>query len=293
MSDLPMSPQVFSILSALVEERVGLSYTLADKEIFESKVSLRALEAGFESMLDYYYCLRYDDPEQREFRRLAEALLVHETFFFRELEPLRVAIANFVAPRVRAGHRARIWCAACATGEEPVTIAMLLREAELDQHVDLVASDLSESALERARKGVFSPRALRQHRDHPLAVRYLETRPDAIIARSELVNSIDFCSINLIDPTAVQALGSFDLVVCRNVLIYFGDERTRAVAELLAARVRDHGALLIGVSESLMRFGTSLVCEEHGGVFVYRPRDPATHAETQHVEAPRTSRSRS
>jgi chemotaxis protein methyltransferase CheR len=287
MSGLPLSPQVFSILSALVEERVGLSYTLADKELFESKVSLRARDAGFESMLDYYYCLRYDDPEQREFQRLAEALLVHETFFFREFEPLRVAISTFVAPRVRAGARARIWCAACATGEEPVTIAMLLREAQLSEHVDLVASDLSESALERAKKGVFSPRALRQNRDHPLAVRYLETRPDAILAQRELMRSIEFCQVNLIDRAAVEALGSFDLIVCRNVLIYFGEDRSREVAELLASRVRPEGAVLIGVSESLMRFGTSLVCEEHSGVFVYRPADIRVR-----TEAPRTLKSR-
>jgi chemotaxis protein methyltransferase CheR len=230
-------------------------------------------------MLDYYYCLRYDDPEQREFQRLAEALLVHETFFFREFEPLRVAIATFVEPRVRAGRRARIWCAACATGEEPVTIAMLLREAQLSEHVDLVASDLSESALERAKKGVFSPRALRQNREHPLAVRYLETRPDAILARRDLVSSIEFCRVNLIDRAAVEALGSFDLVVCRNVLIYFAEDRAGAVAELLAKRVVPEGALLIGVSESLMRFGTSLVCEEHNGVFVYRPADLRVRAE--------------
>ena len=67
-----------------------MSYTLADLDIFASKASARALEAGFESMLDYYYCLRYDDPEQREFQLLVETLLVHETFFFREFEPLRV-----------------------------------------------------------------------------------------------------------------------------------------------------------------------------------------------------------
>lgn len=288
MPGLPLSPQVFSILSALVEERVGLSYTLSDKEIFESKAAARALDAGFESMLDYYYCLRYDDPEQREFQRLVEALLVHETFFFREFEPLRVAISTFVAPRVRSGNRARIWCAACATGEEPVTIAMLLREQGLSEHVDLIASDLSESALERAKKGVYSPRALRQNRAHPLAVRYLEVRPDAILAHRELVRSVDYRQVNLLDRDAVEALGSFDLVVCRNVLIYFAEDRARAVAELLAARAEPEGALLIGVSESLMRFGTSLVCEEHGGVFVYRPAHLRVRAEASHALKGRT-----
>ena len=270
MSDLPLSPQVFSILSALVEERVGLSYSLADMDIFASKASARALEAGFESMLDYYYCLRYDDPEQREFQRLAESLLVHETFFFREFDPLRAALAHFVAPHAKAGRRARVWCAACATGEEPVTIAMLLHEAQLSDQVELIASDLSQSALERAKRGVFSPRALRQQSDHPLAARYLETSPQGIVAHPSLLQSIDFRQVNLIDHAAVEALGSFDLIVCRNVLIYFDDARVHSVVSRLAGRIRPEGALLIGVSESLMRFGTSLTCEEHGGSFVYR-----------------------
>jgi len=270
MPDLVLSPQVFSILSALVEERVGLSYSLSEQDLFASKVSHRAVEAGFESMLDYYYYLRYDDPEQQEFRRLAETLLVHETFFFREAEPLRVAIEQFVAPRVARGQRARIWCAACATGEEPLTVAMLLRDAKLELHVDLIASDLSERALQRARSGTFSPRALRQHARHALAARYLESRPDAVIARAELVQSVDFRCINLLDKEAITKLGSFDLIVCRNALIYFSDQRAAHVVRTMAQALVPDGALLVGVSESLMRLDTPLVCEEHAGVFIYR-----------------------
>ena len=117
---------------------------------------------------------------------------------------------------------------------------------------------------------MFSPRALRQQRDHPLAARYLETLPEGIVARPSLLKSIDFRQVNLVDAAAVEALGSFDLVVCRNVLIYFDEARVHSVVSQLAARIRPEGALLIGVSESLMRFGTSLTCEEHGGSFVYR-----------------------
>jgi chemotaxis protein methyltransferase CheR len=270
MSNLSMSPQVFSILTGLIEERVGISYTPAERELFASKAGARALEAGFDSMLDYYYYLRYDDPLQREFRTLVELLLVHETFFFREFEPLRVAITRFVVPQIEGSRRARIWCAACATGEEPLTIAMLLRELGVEGQVDLIASDLSESALARARRGVFSPRALRQHAQNPIASRYLETRPDAIIARAELVQSVDFRCINLLDDEAVSKLGQFDLVVCRNALIYFTEQRAASIACAMAQRLRPKGALLIGVSESLMRFASPLVCEEHAGAFVYR-----------------------
>jgi chemotaxis protein methyltransferase CheR len=274
MPELAVSPQVFAILTGLIEERVGLSYSLSDKPIFDGKVSARALDAGFASMLDYYYFLRYDDPEQLEFRALVEALLVHETFFFRELDSLEVALTQFVVPCIAARGRARIWSAACSTGEEPVTMAMLLSEQEQLEQVTLVASDLSEDVLRRARSGTFSPRALRQHRSHRLAARYLEARPDALQVAPALLSKIDFRCVNLAEDEACAALGTFDLIVCRNVLIYFGDVCARKVVERLTAALRPGGVLLVGVSESLLRFGTSLVCEEHGGVFFYRkPHD--------------------
>ncbi|MDB4977110.1 MAG: chemotaxis protein CheR [Myxococcaceae bacterium] len=270
MADLPLSPQVFAILTALIEERVGLSYTLPEKPIFDAKASTRALEAGFESMLDYYYYLRYDDPQQLEFQALVEALVVHETFFFRELDSLQVAIQQFVEPRVLSDGKARVWCAACATGEEPVTLAMLLDQRKLGPRVEVLASDLSDAAVRRAQSGAFSPRALRQQPDHPLARTYLERRENSLTVSPALLSTIDFRRINLTDAPTVMALGSFDLIVCRNVLIYFGDEHARRVVDCLAAMLAPGGALLVGVAESLMRFGTKLVCEERAGVFFYR-----------------------
>lgn len=273
MQDLPLSQPVFTLLSSLVEERVGLCYSAGEKEIFDSKTSARARDSGFESMLDYYYHLRYDDPEGHEFQALVEALLVHETFFFRELDSLRVVVDTFIAERVKEGRRARIWCAACSTGEEPTTLAMLLHERGLLGQVELIASDLSRSVLARAKSGVFGGRALRQNPDHPLAQRYLSRRGSEIVAARELVAAIDYRCINLSDPDAIAALGSFDVIACRNALIYFRDQGARTIVANFTRQLRPQGVLLVGVSESLMRFGGELVCEEHGGTFVYRKRE--------------------
>jgi chemotaxis protein methyltransferase CheR len=272
MQDLPLSQPVFTLLSGLVEERVGISYSPDEKEIFDSKSSARARDAGFESMLDYYYHLRYDDPEQQEFQSLVEALLVHETFFFRELESLRVVIDTFVVPRVKQGKRVRMWCAACSTGEEPTTLAMLLHERGLLEQVELIASDLSRAALARAKRGVFGGRALRQHADHALTERYLTRRDGQLHAKPELLAAIDYRCINLKDGAAMTALGPFDVIACRNALIYFRDEGVRTIVGNLARQLQPEGVLLVGVSESLMRFGGELACEEHGGTFVYRKR---------------------
>src|SRR4051794_35312987 len=140
MPALTASAPIFAILSALVEEHAGLHYALADREIFLERVSPRAIEAGFDSLLDYYYYLRYDPSGPAELDKLVDALVVNETFFFREIDPLRLVVSEFVRPRVAEGRRPRIWSAACSSGEEPLTLAMLLAEADLLSKVDIVAS---------------------------------------------------------------------------------------------------------------------------------------------------------
>ncbi len=269
------SPQLFAILSGLIEERVGLHYGPAEQEVFLDKVQMRALEVGFDSLLDYYYYLRYDDPDGSELERLTEALVVHETYFFRELEPLAVAVEDVIGPRVAAGQRARIWSAACATGEEPLTAAMLLAERGWLDRVDLVATDISRRAIDRARRGEFSQRALRDRAPNGLAGRWLRARERTVMCDRRLVDAVRWSRLNLLDEAGIAALGAFDLILCRNVLIYFSDALAARVAGTLAGALRPSGSLLIGVSESLMRFATPLECQERRGVFLYSKPEAA------------------
>lgn len=269
MALLPLSPQVFSILSGLVSDHCGLTFDAAHVPVFAEKVAARAAEQGFESLLDYYYFLRYDPGGADELAALIETLVVGETYFFRELPPLQVAVSHVIAPAVASGRRPRIWCAACATGEEPLTLAMLLAARGMLDDVELIASDINGAALARARAGVHSRRALRQ--DMPaFADRWLRATPAGLEVHPRLREAISWRRINLIDDAAVSALGAFDLVLCRNVMIYFNDETARRVVDRLTARLEPGGVLLVGISESLLRFGGPLLCEEKDGVFLYR-----------------------
>src|SRR3954465_4172039 len=131
---LSLSPQVFATPSGLSGDRTGLHYDLRERELLAERVSGRASERGFESLLDYYYFLRYDPNADAEFALLSEALVVNETYFFREVAPLLVLVRELLPRLLARGVRPRIWCAACSTGEEPLTLAMLLDEAGiLDQ----------------------------------------------------------------------------------------------------------------------------------------------------------------
>ncbi|MGK4005843.1 CheR family methyltransferase [Sorangium sp. So ce1036] len=271
MSRLPFSSQLFAIFSALIAEKAGIHYDAGERELLGDKLSARALEAGFDSLLDYYYYLRYDPEGAAEVDALIDALVVGETYFFRELPQLEVTIAEVIAPRVAAGQRPRIWSAACASGEEPLTIAMLLAERGLLDRVEIVASDISARALARARAGVFGPRSLRSNAPPPaFAGRWLSVTPDRIAVSAELQRAITWRRINLLDAAEIASLGQFDVIVCRNVLIYFHDNTARWVIGNLSGALAVGGFLLVGVSESLLRLGTALACEERGGVFLYR-----------------------
>ena len=270
MADLELSPPVFAIFSSLIEERVGLCYPLQDAEILASKLSLRALELGFGTLLDYYYFLRYDAGSEQEFTALVNTLVVNETFFFRELLPLKVMVSELIAPLVHAGKSPRIWSAACSTGEEPLTLAMLLEEQGLLGSVELIATDVSSNALGKARSGTYGKRSLRQVLTPRLVEKWLQVGEHSISVRPELLSRVSFRQLNLLDSEAVEALGRFDLILCRNVLIYFRDVTATRVVNTLASQLNPRGVLLVGISESLLRFRTELSCEESSGVFLYR-----------------------
>jgi chemotaxis protein methyltransferase CheR len=270
MPDVTLSAQVFAILSGLIEEQLGLSYTITDKSMLEHKIAARVSDLGFDSALDYYYYLRYDDSTGAELNTLADTLVVNETFFFREHDQIQAVLSSFVVPLIERGLRPRIWCAACSTGEEPLTIAMWLADRGLLDSVDLVASDISDAALAVAKAGRYRARSLRQVPRDVDPARWLETERGALIAHPRLRTAIQWHKLNLIDQDAVRSMGEFDVILCRNILIYFRDDTVRRVVGQLAARLKASGVLLVGVSESLMRFGTELKCEEHDGAFVYR-----------------------
>lgn len=268
MAALTLSPTVFSILSSLVEELSGLHYGVENLELFADKVTGPAMEAGFESLLDYYYFLRYDARGPEALQQLVNSLLVHETYFFREPDQLKALMDQVVLPKVNYGARLRLWCAACATGEEPLTLAMMLAEARALERVEVVASDLSQPALDRAQRGEYGPRSVRAV-PPDMAERWLAVNEDRATVHSSLRDAIQWRRINLLDSKEVRALGGFDVILCRNVLIYFRDKTALDVLGTLTSTLKPGGKLAVGASESLMRFGTELECEELGGAFFY------------------------
>jgi chemotaxis protein methyltransferase CheR len=266
---LPLSDAVFSILRALVAERIGIHYDASEKDLFADRVSLRAEELEMSSMLDYYYHLRYDAAGGREMNELAETLVVNETYFFREVDQLLALVERILPPAIARTRPARVWSAACSSGEEPLTLAMMLADRGMLDDVEIVGTDISARILERAKAARFRARSLRALPEH--AERWFEPLDEKGTRRvgDALTHRIALERANLLDASTYPS-GMFDAIMCRNVLIYFDDDTVARVAGQLASRLKPDGVLCVGASESLLRFSTALECHEIAGAFFYR-----------------------
>jgi chemotaxis protein methyltransferase CheR len=269
---LGLSNSAFTLLRDLIHERTGLFYEGSKNELLMDKLSPLVLERGFQSFLEYYYLLKYDASARQEWKRVMDALSVQETYFWREVDQIQ-ALVQVIVPQYFSTYRAqplRIWSAACATGEEPLSIAMALNEEKWFDRaaIEIYASDASVAAIERARRGIYRERSFRSLPDD-LREKYFSKEDSAWQVTKELHNRIKWANVNLMDENEVAGFVSASVTFCRNVFIYFSENAIRKTIRLFAERMAEPGYLFVAASESLLRLTTQFQFQEIGGAFVY------------------------
>ena len=273
---LGLSSSALPLLRDLIHERTGLFYDTARLETLGDRLSPLVVERGFDSFLDYYYLLKYDAAASVELGRVMDALSVPETYFWREIDQIQ-AMATHVVPALLAqapSQRLRIWSVPCATGEEPLTIAMVLEEAGLFARgsIEIHGSDASAAAIEKARAGRFRQRAFRSLPDH-LRERYFVRDGEQWVAAPALQKRITSWSVvNLASPAETGCHARSPIVFCRNLFIYFSPVAIAQVVAQLERAMPTPAYLCLGASESLMRLQTGFELEEIGSAFVYVKR---------------------
>ncbi|HMF93623.1 MAG TPA: CheR family methyltransferase [Vicinamibacterales bacterium] len=265
------------VLRELVHERTGVLFDGTRSDLLAERLAPLVLRRGFRSYLDLYYLLKYDEAAAKTaWAEVFDALAVPETYFWREIDQVKGVVCRVIPELIgRAPHGVvRIWSVPCASGEEPLTIAMALNEAGwFDRaRIEIYASDASPAALDRARAGRYRARSLRALPPH-LVERYF-TAVDGVFIPDPVLSSrvTAWTTVNLLAADEVAPFARSPIVFCRNAFIYFSPHAIRRVVDTFAAAMPPGGYLCVGASESVLNLTTVFMLEELDGAFVYVKR---------------------
>lgn len=268
---MAMNPNDLTFVCDLVRRRSGIDLDSAKEYLVEARLLPLSRKLGLASLDMLLTKLKQRDAAIE--RDAVDAMTTNETSFFRDIHPFE-ALKKSILPELiarRAGEkRLNIWCAASSTGQEPYTIAMLLREnfpQLASWNVTFIASDLSRDVLKRAKAGRFSQLEVSRGLPAPLLVKYFTKQGLEWEIAPALRDMIDFREINLLEPWPSMPL--LDVVFIRNVLIYFSTETKKPILERIRSRMRPDGALFLGVAESTMNVDEQFVRapQEKSGCF--------------------------
>jgi len=276
-----LTQEQFDAIRELLSSAAGLVFDDTRRESMGYSIAERMRQAGTRDV--GAYLARLSDPQERQ--RLLDEVTIQETHFFRNPPQIRALRKHVLPELIRHadghGRRLRIWSAGCSTGEEPYSIAMMLREllpASAGWDVKVLATDVSKAALDAARKGVYGPRAVMNATPEDLG-RFFVALPDGQYeVREEVRDLVELRHHNLVtEPVPFPSNERIDLVLCRNVTIYFARETTRELMKRLHESLRDGGYLFLGHSETLWQVSEDFHLVSLGSgesaAFVYRRLD--------------------
>jgi chemotaxis protein methyltransferase CheR len=254
-----VNSQDFEFVSGLVMKRAGIVLTPDKLYLLESRLAPLARKEGLASIDELVNVVRAR-REERLIAQVVDSMTTNETYFFRDKTPfehLKEAVFPALAPN-RRGSRIRIWCAAASTGQEPYSIAMLL-----DQYpqmtggapVEIVATDISDRCLDRAKQGLYTQFEVQRGLPIQLLMQHFTQQDDHWRISERLRSQVTYRKQNLMEPTA--GLGKFDVVLCRNVMIYFDAPTKTEVLNKIAQQLNPGGFLILGAAETVMGLTTN------------------------------------
>jgi chemotaxis protein methyltransferase CheR len=264
-----MSEHEFRLIREVINSYCGIWVKDRHRTLLSDKLSRMLKVSHVDSFYDYYHLIKYGDGSELE--RAIEAIVNNETYFFREVAQLN-AVCELARDASIGNRSVRILSAGCSSGEEPYTIAMILNEAGLlngDMRVEIHGIDISSRVLDKARRALYTSNSFRGTEG-----RYQEkyfSPCDGVLKLDEgLRRRVSFSRFNLHDTERLARLGMFDIVLCRNVIIYFDAASKLRSIDGLISLVREGGHLFMGHSESLISISNALEMVQVGDAIGYR-----------------------
>ncbi len=281
MAEYPaLTEEEFRKLCEFLYRRTGMVFTEAKRYYVERRVVERMVATRATSFTQYFARLRADAHEEIE--KIINAVTVNETYFYREEHQLKCLSSDLLAQRIKQkapGGLIRIWSAPCSTGEEPYSIAIWLLEnwpLVDDYEIEIIGSDIDTDVLRTAAAGIYGKRALMRLSAELVEKYFSPVAEGQWQIHEDLRASVRFSTVNIVEPEQTRAFGRFDVIFCRNVLIYFDDVARRIAAENLYENLEPGGFICLGHTESMSRISSLFEPGRFADAIVYQRPNGST-----------------
>jgi chemotaxis protein methyltransferase CheR len=269
-----MTPEDYAFLGEFLRRRSGLSITSEKAYLIESRLKPVAGRHGFRDVEGLVRELK--SASESVCRAVTDAMTTNETFFFRDRVPFDqfrdVMVQTFLNSRL-SKRRIRIWCAGCSTGQEPYSLAMVVDGLPhlIGWTVEIVASDINSEVIARAKEGIYNQFEVQRGLPIQMLVKHLQQEGNEWRISEAIKRRVQFRVFNLLD--AFAGLGPFDIIFCRNVLIYFDQKTKQDVMDRLSRSLADDGYLVLGSAETVLGLGKSFTpMESARGIYRKSPK---------------------
>lgn len=275
MSDITISDEDFQKFREFFYRKTGIQFEDSKRYFVDKRLAERIAATDSQTFRSYFTMLRFQASGE-ELQALTNLMTVNETYFFREDYQFKCLVESMlpeIVARKRPGATIRIWSIPSSSGEEPYSIALSLMEWWPDIHswdVELISSDIDTDILRKARLGKYSSRSI-QHVPPAVLRTHFSRTPDGEYQISEdLRQSVEFTRVNLAEPAETRPYRGFDIVFCRNLLIYFDDLSRRKAAEVFFDALNPGGFVCLGHSESMSRITSLFKVRKFPEAIVYQ-----------------------
>jgi chemotaxis protein methyltransferase CheR len=274
MTTPAITPDDFDRFQEFFYRKTGIRFEDSKRYFVDKRLVERMGVTASENFREYFSMLRFE-ASGTELQALINLMTVNETYFFRE-DYQFACLVNSILPEIIArkdtGAPIRIWTVPSSSGEEAYTIAMCLLErwAGIQQwDVEIVSSDIDTNILVQAKAGLYSPRSV-QYVPEDYLRKYFKKNAQGYQVIDELRAAVEFTRVNIQDATDVRAYRDFDVIFCRNLLIYFDDLSRKQAAETFYDALRPGGFILLGHSESMSRMSSLFKIRKMTDAIVYQ-----------------------
>jgi chemotaxis protein methyltransferase CheR len=272
---MALKPEEFAYVADLARSNAAIVLERGKEYLVETRLGPIARQEGLATLGELIGRLRAERTFGSLHARVVDALTTNETFFFRDFHPFE-AVRKHVIPQLieqRASvKRLTIWSGACSTGQEPYSLAMLLRDSfpQLrDWTLKILATDLSATVLAQAQAGRYTQLEVNRGLPAPLLIKYFEKREAHWFIKEDIRKIVEFKPMNLIQPWPIMP--GFDLVFLRNVMIYFDVETKRSILRRMRGCLLPHGHLFLGTAETTMNLDSDWKPVPVGSTVAYQP----------------------